>query len=244
MRTEWARPSPTLRSWWGVRPATLATSEPWRLHGGGRLGGATPGAVRAGRPGLSPLRVPRGDDQGPRPRLRAQPGEPVPLLRLEGGAGDLPRAPAPDGLGQHVGRPDDRPARAAGAAARPVAGGAPELPARACDWPTRSPGAPRTTGAHARTFREGEAVFARLVAASAPGMSRAEATRVARDALSAMVGSAVVGLDPEPEAADPRARGRGPAGGPRARRMSSRSGSTRRWSEPNRPPDRFGTRPP
>jgi hypothetical protein len=32
-------------------------------------------------------------------------------------------------------------------------------------------------------------------------MSRAVATRVARDALSAMVGSAVVGLDPEPEAA-------------------------------------------
>ena len=56
-------------------------------------------------------------------------------------------------------------------------------------------------GAHARTFREGEAVFARLVAASAPGMSRAAATRIARDALSAMVGSAVVGLDPEPEAA-------------------------------------------
>jgi len=56
-------------------------------------------------------------------------------------------------------------------------------------------------GSHARTFREGEAVFARLVAASAPAMSRAAATRVARDALSAMVGSAVVGLDPEPEAA-------------------------------------------
>ena len=53
-------------------------------------------------------------------------------------------------------------------------------------------------GSHARTFREGEAVFARLVAASAPGMSRAAATRIARDALSAMVGSAVVGLDPEP----------------------------------------------
>ena len=56
-------------------------------------------------------------------------------------------------------------------------------------------------GAHARTFREGEAVFARLIAASAPEMSRAAATRVARDALSAMVGSAVIGLDPEPEAA-------------------------------------------
>lgn len=52
---------------------------------------------------------------------------------------------------------------------------------------------------HARTFREGEAVFARLVAASAPAMSQADATRVARDALSAMVGSAVLGLDPQPE---------------------------------------------
>jgi AcrR family transcriptional regulator len=58
-----------------------------------------------------------------------------------------------------------------------------------------------TDDAHAGTFREGEAVFARLVAASAPGMSRAEATGVARDALSTMVGSAVLGLDPEPEAA-------------------------------------------
>jgi hypothetical protein len=44
-------------------------------------------------------------------------------------------------------------------------------------------------------------VFARLIAASAPGMSRPAATRVARDALTAMVGSAVVGLDPEPDEA-------------------------------------------
>ena len=62
-------------------------------------------------------------------------------------------------------------------------------------------GTPSDDGSHARTFREGEAVFARLVAASATELSRAAATRVARDALSAMVGSAVVGLDPEPEAA-------------------------------------------
>jgi AcrR family transcriptional regulator len=62
-------------------------------------------------------------------------------------------------------------------------------------------GATSAEGAHARTFREGEAVYARLVAASAPGMSRVAATRVARDALSAMVGSAVLGLDPEPDAA-------------------------------------------
>ena len=56
-------------------------------------------------------------------------------------------------------------------------------------------------GAHTRTFREGEAVFARLVAESAPGMSRMVATQIARDALSAMVGSAVLGLDPAPQAA-------------------------------------------
>jgi AcrR family transcriptional regulator len=62
-------------------------------------------------------------------------------------------------------------------------------------------GTTSNTAAHARHFREGEAVFARLVAASAPAMSRDVATRVARDALSAMVGSAIVGLDPEPEAA-------------------------------------------
>ena len=62
-------------------------------------------------------------------------------------------------------------------------------------------GTPPHEAAHARTFREGEAVFARLVAASAPDMSRVAATRVARDALAAMVGSAVLGLDPEPEAA-------------------------------------------
>ena len=62
-------------------------------------------------------------------------------------------------------------------------------------------GSGRIDGAHARSFREGEAIYGRLIAESAQGMSRAEATRVARDALSAMVGSAVLGLDPEPEAA-------------------------------------------
>jgi AcrR family transcriptional regulator len=56
-------------------------------------------------------------------------------------------------------------------------------------------------GANAATFREGEAVFARLVAAAATGMSRETAIGVARDALSAMIGSAVLGLDPEPAAA-------------------------------------------
>jgi AcrR family transcriptional regulator len=62
-------------------------------------------------------------------------------------------------------------------------------------------GTTSNTATHARTFREGEAVFGRLVAASAPGMSREAATRTARDALSAMVGSAILGLDPEPDAA-------------------------------------------
>ena len=97
--------------------------------------------------------------------------------------------------------PATRPARAARPAARPVVVRAPQLPARLATRRTRSPGPPRAMAHTARTFREGEAVFARLVAASAPGMSRAAATRFARDALSAMVGSAIVGLDPEPEAA-------------------------------------------
>jgi AcrR family transcriptional regulator len=50
----------------------------------------------------------------------------------------------------------------------------------------------------ARAFREGENVFGRLVAAAAPQMLRAEALSVARDVLAAMVGSAVMELDPEP----------------------------------------------
>ncbi len=54
---------------------------------------------------------------------------------------------------------------------------------------------------HVRIYREGEAVFARLIAASAPGMSRPAATRVARVVLTTMVGSAVVGLDPDPDEA-------------------------------------------
>lgn len=44
-------------------------------------------------------------------------------------------------------------------------------------------------------------MFARFIAAAAPTMSREEATRVARATLAAMVGSAVIGLDPEPTAA-------------------------------------------
>ena len=138
--------------------------------------------------------------------------------------------------------PDERPARATGAAARPVAGRAPELPARAATG-RRDRRHRLGRGLHARTFREGEAVFARLVAASAPGMSRAEATRVARDALSAMVGSAVLGLDPIPKRRSASAWSRS-CGRRSCPRTSSRSGSTRRCSEPNRPPDRFGRRRP
>jgi AcrR family transcriptional regulator len=55
-------------------------------------------------------------------------------------------------------------------------------------------------GRHAGVFREGESLFGRLLVATAPAMARADAERVARDALSAMIGSAVVGLDPEPHA--------------------------------------------
>ena len=49
-----------------------------------------------------------------------------------------------------------------------------------------------------RAYREGESVFGRLVAAAAPRLERADALRIARDALAAMVGSAVMGLDVEP----------------------------------------------
>jgi AcrR family transcriptional regulator len=52
-----------------------------------------------------------------------------------------------------------------------------------------------------RAFREGESVFGRLVAAAAPRLARADALRIARDALAAMVGSAVMGLDVEPHQA-------------------------------------------
>ena len=60
-------------------------------------------------------------------------------------------------------------------------------------------GGASSDGAHARAFREGESVFGRLLVAAAPRMSRPDAERAARDGLSAMVGSAIIGLDPEPE---------------------------------------------
>ncbi len=60
-------------------------------------------------------------------------------------------------------------------------------------------------GRHTHVFREGEHLFGRLLVATAPAMPRADAERVARDVLSGMIGSAVVGLDPQPDA-DVRAR--------------------------------------
>ncbi len=53
---------------------------------------------------------------------------------------------------------------------------------------------------HTRLFREGESLYARLLVAVAPRMTRVDAERAARDVLSAMVGSALIGLDPEPMA--------------------------------------------
>ena len=61
-----------------------------------------------------------------------------------------------------------------------------------------STGSAGRPGSHASTFAEGEAVFARFVAAAAPTVSRDDATRLARATLAAMVGSTVIGLDPEP----------------------------------------------
>ncbi len=60
-------------------------------------------------------------------------------------------------------------------------------------------------GEHARAFREGESVFGRMVSAAAPAMPRYAAERAARDVLAALVGSAIVGLDPQP-ASETRAR--------------------------------------
>lgn len=56
----------------------------------------------------------------------------------------------------------------------------------------------------AGAFREGEAVFARLLAEAAPGLGRAGAERLGRDVLAALVGSFVTGLDPDER--DVRAR--------------------------------------
>jgi AcrR family transcriptional regulator len=47
-------------------------------------------------------------------------------------------------------------------------------------------------------FREGEAVFGRLIHAAAPGMDRVEVLDVARHVLSLLVGASVIGLDPAP----------------------------------------------
>jgi len=58
-------------------------------------------------------------------------------------------------------------------------------------------GTPSPDRSHLRVFREGEGVFGRMVVAAAPGLSRPQAERAARDVLSAMVGSAIVGLAPD-----------------------------------------------
>jgi TetR/AcrR family transcriptional repressor of nem operon len=53
----------------------------------------------------------------------------------------------------------------------------------------------------ARAFREGEAVFGRLIAAAAPGLQRERAAGIARDLLAILAGTAYTGLDPDPERA-------------------------------------------
>jgi len=63
----------------------------------------------------------------------------------------------------------------------------------------------RDDHAVARALRQGEAVFARYIDEVAPGLGRTEATALGRDLMATLVGSAVAGLDPEPEAAQ-RAR--------------------------------------
>ena len=54
-------------------------------------------------------------------------------------------------------------------------------------------------------FRQGEAVFGRLIAAAAPDMSRGEAEGLARDLLASLTGTAFAGLDDDVTAAQ-RAR--------------------------------------
>lgn len=50
-------------------------------------------------------------------------------------------------------------------------------------------------------FREGEAVYGRLIHAAAPRMTREEALSVARHVLAVLVGTATIGLDAEPASA-------------------------------------------
>ena len=47
----------------------------------------------------------------------------------------------------------------------------------------------------AEGFRQGEAVFGRLLVAAAPAMTRPHAERLARDVLASLAGSAVTALD-------------------------------------------------
>lgn len=57
----------------------------------------------------------------------------------------------------------------------------------------------------AAAFRQGEAVFARLAHETAPTLEREEAVILGRDLMALLVGSAIAGLDPEPNVA-PRTR--------------------------------------
>lgn len=50
-------------------------------------------------------------------------------------------------------------------------------------------------------FREGEAVYGRLIHAAAPRLSREQALEIARHVLAVLIGSATIGLDAEPMAA-------------------------------------------
>ena len=59
----------------------------------------------------------------------------------------------------------------------------------------------RDDHAVARALRQGEAVFARYIHEVSPGLGRTEATALGRDLMATLVGSAVAGLDREPEAA-------------------------------------------
>jgi AcrR family transcriptional regulator len=57
---------------------------------------------------------------------------------------------------------------------------------------------PASTRDRLAGFREGEAVYGRLIQAAAPAMSRSQALEVARHALAVLIGTATIGLDPQP----------------------------------------------
>lgn len=61
-------------------------------------------------------------------------------------------------------------------------------------------GDPRGSRQRGAAFRQGEAVFGRLIGAAAPGMDQAEALDLARHLLSLLVGANLIDLDAAPEA--------------------------------------------